>query len=398
MAEGGEKGFRWGLTPGGEPDPVAPKPAQPDAAPPLDRGHFEAVHPNHADQPSVAPAANPAPAPPVSPAPALGNEDIETQEFATQRAAFVANPPYESTPPPLTEPPAPDAPTTGLDALSALGLTDPAFPVHPDAGQPPAVDASLPGSADALVAQPLGLPDAATGSTDLDSVFGASQFVEYVDAPLVAGSALQSREPRAPRPPVAPLSPTQKKLALVAVGLVAAIVLVAFYVLGTRIAPEPAPVAKPSPAASPSSSPTPVAEVLGPVAAGTYAYTALLGAECVEPFASAWEKEYTVVDCGSEHSAQLVARGVFSDAADEPFPGVEALDKRLIKRCASSRAIDYDTVADLNDLQVEASFAANETEWAAGNRDWFCFATRASGDKLTTNIAKPDVAHLPSSE
>lgn len=391
MTEGGEKGFRWGLTPGGNPDPVEPTPAQPEAAPPLDRGHFEAVHSDSA-HPAAASKSN------TDPAPALGNEDIETQEFATQRAAFVPNPPYESTPPPLTEPPVPDAPPTGLDALSALGLTEPAFPVHPDAGQPPAVDASLPGSADALVAQPLGLPDAATGSNDLDSVFGASRFVEYVDAPLVPGSALQSREPRAPRPPVAPLSPTQKKLALVAVGLVAAIVLVAFYVLGTRIAPEPAPVAKPSPAASASSSPTPVAEPLGPLTPGTYAYNALLGTECVEPFESAWQKEYTVVACSEPHSAQLVARGVLSDAAAEPFPGVDALDARITKRCSSSRSIDYSTVSQLTDLQVEASFAADDAEWAAGNRDWFCFATRASGDKLTANIAMPDVAHLPAAK
>ena len=393
MAEGDGSAFPWSLTPGGKPDPIGPDSVAPEPAAPIDRGHFEAMHSDAAT--------------PVSqPDPSLGHEDIETQEFATQRPAFVANPPYAPIPPNIESPNPPelrepeptlrstDGRMPPLDALDELGFDsapEPAFPVHPDAGQPPAVDASLPGTVGALVAQPIGL-NTATGSTDIESVFGASQFVDYDSVPSVA--------PRLPRPapgPLAPLNPLQKKLVWVAIALVAAIALVGFYVVGTRIAPKSAP-ATIAPTASPSPAPSVEAEPLGPLDPGTYVYTALLGTECVEPFESAWQKEFTVVDCAEPHGAQLVARGILAIPLGDPYPGLESLDRKLAKRCASAKAINFEAAAAVADLEVASSFAANESEWAAGIRDYFCFASRSSGELIEGSIAQPDVAHQPKGE
>ena len=46
----------------------------------------------------------------------------------------------------------------------------------------------------------------------------------------------------------------------------------------------------------------------------------------------------------------------------------------------------------LSDIQVSASFAADEADWEDGNRTYFCFVTRSSGQELTESVAVPQTA------
>jgi hypothetical protein len=121
-----------------------------------------------------------------------------------------------------------------------------------------------------------------------------------------------------------------------------------------------------------------------------YGWDELLGTECIDPFVSAWEQEFTVIDCAAPHAAQLVQRGRFVDEQPAVFPGVEALQARMNLLCTGTRSIDYSVAKTYLDIQFSASFAANDQEWINGQRDYFCFVTRSSGEPFTTSVAKPD--------
>lgn len=377
--------FPWGLKPGGTPDDVIPV-RPPTPAPPVDQGHFVAVPDPHALP--VQPAATH----PQQSQQGYGQppaqqpyEDLATEAF-----------PYQADPVAPAQPPQPAQPVY------------PGYPAHEPAPweEPPPVDASLNGSVDALGAQPVGLDapsdldtDNALGSDNaldpdnaLESLFGEEKFVEYEDGPMASESPFQ--RPAAgelvavPLAPREPMQKTQKVLLGVAGGLVAALALVALFLVGTKLAPAFAPAPPPEVAAP--AEPEVAEEVLGPVAAGDYGWSELLGTECIDPWVSPWEQNFTVVDCGQAHGAQLVFRGTFEDSVLDPYPGVEELQSRVNLLCASAENIDYTAAKAFSDIQLSASFAASEGDWVAGQRDYFCFVSRSSSEPLTANVAMPD--------
>ena len=140
--------------------------------------------------------------------------------------------------------------------------------------------------------------------------------------------------------------------------------------------------------------PTPTASagpVIGPVAPGDYYWDRLLGGECIAPFTSPWEDTFTVVDCTQPHPAQLVLKGTFPATDDPAYPGVDALQALAASLCAVPTVIDYAAAASANDIQVLSSFAADEADWTAGNRTFYCFVSRTGGAEFTTSVAKPQV-------
>ena len=365
MAEG-DNPFPWGLTPGGKPEDETPPVVVPTPAPePVDQGYFAAV-------------------------------TIEE--------------PAAAAPPPTDDWDGP--PTEAMPSQEWEGPPTEAFPYHqPAPWEPPPVDGSLLGATEALAAQPVGLdapidesvPGENTGAnTDaINDLFGADAFQEYEDAIVVldnipfAGKSLEPAAapgvvvaPPPPMLPAEPMPPTQRKLLWTAGALVAALALVAVFLGGTKLAPmfAAAPEANPAPTAAPTLAP----EELGPLPNGVQAWTALLGTECVDPFTSPWEKEYTVVDCTQPHAAQLVATGIFDDSILDAYPGVEELQARMSLLCSNATNVDYTAAQAYDDVQVQASFAADEQQWVDGDRNYYCFVSRSSGEPLTTSIAMPD--------
>jgi hypothetical protein len=261
------------------------------------------------------------------------------------------------------------------------------------------LDSALDGATEAIHAHPIGLADPVDEGlepSDIDSLFGDTQFRDYVDEPLIAPLAprpsselVRVETPQPARRARGTIPRTQKMLMWVAGGLVAALALVALFALGTRLSsvfgPAPAVVVEASP--EPSASAAPLG--IGPVAPGEYQWDQLLGGECLQPFESAWQDRYVVIGCTEPHAAQLVYRGVFADALDSEYPGVEALQQRVSLPCAAPTAIDYAAASGTNDIQVTTSFAADEADWAAGNRSFFCFVIRSTGEPFTASIAVP---------
>jgi hypothetical protein len=191
--------------------------------------------------------------------------------------------------------------------------------------------------------------------------------------------------PRTGRPP---LTRSEKILGLVAASLVGVIALIGLFIAGTRIAPvEVIPVPVPTVTALPA--PVPDDELTAaPVDPGTHAWNELVGGECLEPYDGPWAEEFTVVECDTAHAAQMVVRGALLDDDDPAeFPGVEALQSQVSVLCDVPGAIDLEVASAYRDLQIEASYPVTAEEWDSGYRDFYCFATRSSGEALDVSVA-----------
>ncbi|PPH52271.1 septum formation family protein [Rathayibacter sp. AY1E2] len=155
---------------------------------------------------------------------------------------------------------------------------------------------------------------------------------------------------------------------------------------GGRAEPQAAPVVSETPTAEPTPSPTPTATLptVGPLPVGTWAWSALLGGECVEPFDSVWAEEFTVVDCAGAHSAQLVSTAELTDAA---FPGQDALAVTVSSLCQAQGVVDVAAAETYGDVQVAGAFPVTQEQWDAGERNYYCFVDRAGGGELTGSLA-----------
>jgi hypothetical protein len=316
--------------------------------------------------------------------------------------------PEPTEPPALVEPPPPpsstDLPTQAMDiGVFEASVVDPppeqpAFRSRRELRNAGALDPALEGTEVLGVGEAIGVPVPPGEGTEppppaeLESIFGAGAFQDYEDAPLITRPQAKAVEVYQ-KPPRAGMGRTQKVLLAVAGGLVGVLALIALFLVGTRISgwfgPSPAVVASPTPTPTPTATALP----LGPLPPGTYAWDELLGTECLEPYESPWQEQYTVVDCTQPHAAQLVKRGTFTE--DTTYPGLEELASRMNLLCTDPSVIDYGLTAGITDLQFAASYAPNATEWQQGQHDYFCFVNRAGGTPLTTTIAKPPVAPAP---
>lgn len=390
--------FDWGLAPtGGAATPehqVAPSHTVPDAA-------------GFTPPPSFPPQASLPP--PVAP-PVAGVAPVAAPPLADEPAAVPWTPaaPEVAPAPPADEPaivpwtpPTSDARSDAARHPAAdFGPPTAAIGLDDEAWATPSFDPALDGVASALAPEPVGI-DHPEEASALDALFGESQFREYDDASPLLPSFGAAAAPVAPHPaqstalvaqplvaprresPSGPINRTQLVLMWVAGGLAAAIALVGLFVLGTRIgetATPPPAVASPEPSA-------PALPATGPLPPGEHAWDAIRGGECIAAFESAWQETYTVVDCATPHAAQLVMREAVPETDGTGYPGHDELAARTAELCAAPTAIDYTAAAGIPDLQVLASFAADEAEWNDGQHEYFCFVQRASGEPLTTSIA-----------
>lgn len=152
----------------------------------------------------------------------------------------------------------------------------------------------------------------------------------------------------------------RRALLLGGVGLAAIGMIVGLFALG---ASAPRPVEEPVETSIPES----VDDLTG------IPYAELTGGECLDPFESAWQDRYSVVDCGQPHPGQLLVRAEFDDAPDAPWPGVDRLQSRMNLLCTAPTVLDVG--ATPADAQVVASYPVTEGEWAAGDRTYYCFVT-----------------------
>jgi hypothetical protein len=392
-------GFNWGLRPGGGAEPVSPpapvpvtpeQSAPPTEAPPAPRAMpreplpptepFVLVQPGSLLPPAVTPPASTAPAAP----PPLVSPPL-------------VSPTAPATPEVDPGPPTQAMPTPSWDSLDGVDEPTAAFTVPP--WEPATASAAPPAAPQQPAApQPTVAFDASAveqprdPTSAIDSLFGDNQFQEYEDLGVLQTitpppSAPAGPETHAPAPVVerAPITKTQRTLMIVAGALVALIALVALFFLGQRLGQQSAeqPVGAPSGSASaPAQAPS-----NGLAAPGVQSFSALQGGECLQPFTSAWSATYTVVDCGSSHVGQLVFKGTLPDAGSTPYPTGAQFKTEITPLCTSTSAIDYSVAKSVSDLQISFSYPSSSKDWDAGDRTYYCFVNRASGDPLPANLA-----------
>ena len=168
-----------------------------------------------------------------------------------------------------------------------------------------------------------------------------------------------------------------------ALAVLAVVVLLGAFLLGTRMRAAAAPVpVRSAPAAvqTQSSTPSPT-RALGPADLGPRRWNALTGGECLGTFDSPWRESYRVVVCRSAHAAQLTRRVDLTGAA---YPGRTALGARLGSTC--DNAVRRSAASRYRDLRVTSAYPTT-AQWAAGDRAAFCFVLRAGGGTLTGDLA-----------
>jgi hypothetical protein len=188
-------------------------------------------------------------------------------------------------------------------------------------------------------------------------------------------------------------SPRAQRIMLIVAGaLLLLLLLIALFIVG-RTVMHPVAMTSPSPTATKTATPTPTptatAAATGPVAPGKHPWDALRGGECLQPFTTAWANTFTVVDCASPHAAQMVYTSVFSADPKAAFPGADALASQINALCSRPGVLNLDAAGQLDDAQLQGSYPVTEKQWKSGQRSYYCFVSRSSGQPITGSLAGP---------
>nr|WP_246311798.1 septum formation family protein [Leifsonia naganoensis] len=202
-------------------------------------------------------------------------------------------------------------------------------------------------------------------------------------------------------PPERPRNPRNNRILFIVAGALAVVlVLIGLFALGTRLpslfgsaAATPKASGSSTPSATPTPTPTPTPTVTpkpgAPAAAGVAAWDALGGGECIEPYTTPWAESFTVVDCAAPHTAQMVYTGILNPDIAAAYPGADALGQQINGLCTAPGVIDLNAAAAYTGLQVQGTFPATEEQWKDGQRSYYCFATRSTGEPMTSSVAGP---------
>ncbi|ERK72819.1 hypothetical protein N136_00809, partial [Leifsonia aquatica ATCC 14665] len=202
-------------------------------------------------------------------------------------------------------------------------------------------------------------------------------------------------------PPERPRNPRNNRILFIVAGALAVVlVLIGLFALGTRLpslfgatASTPKASGSSTPSATPTPTPTPTPTVTpkpgAPAAAGVAAWDALGGGECIEPYTTPWAESFTVVDCAVPHTAQMVYTGILNPDIAAAYPGADALGQQINGLCTAPGVIDLNAAAAYTGLQVQGTFPATEEQWKSGQRSYYCFATRSTGEPMTSSVAGP---------
>ncbi|SEB79443.1 hypothetical protein SAMN04489806_1791 [Paramicrobacterium humi] len=183
--------------------------------------------------------------------------------------------------------------------------------------------------------------------------------------------------------------PSRRPALMIGLAVIAVLVLGGLFWVGTLI-PGMISAGEAQPTPTATATPTPTLPATGPLPAGTYAWDQLRGGECLDPYTSPWEEKFTVVSCEGAHAAQLVAVGPVSDDENAAFPGQDELASQIYLLCSAPGVIDLAKAGAYTDVQVQGAYPVTEEQWKDGQRNYYCFVNRSSGDAITGSLAGGD--------
>ncbi|MEY4313376.1 MAG: hypothetical protein RLZZ319_885 [Actinomycetota bacterium] len=208
-------------------------------------------------------------------------------------------------------------------------------------------------------------------------------------APTAEAPAKPRRAPRAPRAPKAekPLTATdpaaaaafRQQLLMVAGGIGVVILALGGFLVGKNVGtPAPAPVATPTAEPAPTAAREP----------GDWAFDQLFGGECITPFGGAWSENFTVVDCATEHEAQLVYAGdLQADGSYPSYPGDTHIGNAAMTLCQREGVLSLSAAKKYSDIVVSSAYPVSQAAWDSGDTRYYCFVSRTAGATIADDLA-----------
>ena len=90
---------------------------------------------------------------------------------------------------------------------------------------------------------------------------------------------------------------------------------------------------------------------------------------------------------------QMVFKGTLSDTDDTGYPSASEFQTQLTALCSAPTAINYKAAAAVTDLQVSFSYPPTSASWIGGDRTYYCFVDRVSGDSLPGDLVGAELRH-----
>jgi hypothetical protein len=256
-------------------------------------------------------------------------------------------------------------PTETLDAvdLPATALSEPDAP-HVHAATPPPT-----------------LSEESSGIDQIDALFSSattSAPTVPIESSPVSPQPAMSRPTREPKP--ADQTKSRQSLVLIFGGIFVVIAAIGAFIAGGFVA---------SPTAAPLTEVTD-----GPVAPttaqppGEYNFSELVGGECLDPFDTAWASTFTVVDCATPHTAQLVYAGDLAiDGSYLSYPGDDSTGNAAMAECSRKGVLNMAAAKPFSDLLVSAAYPISAEVWDSGDTRYYCFVSLSSGDLIGVDLA-----------
>ena len=261
-------------------------------------------------------------------------------------------------------------PTEALDAVD-LPVTAVPEPVVPNssAGTVPPTSAEE--------ANGIELIDALFASADTSDTTVPISALPVSSAQNKSQPARQTKPPRESTP--VDSAKLRQRLLLILGGIVVVIVVIGAFLAGRL-------VATPAVAPTPEVTESPVATTAQPP--GKYAFGELFGGECLDPFDSAWASTFTVVDCATPHSAQLVYAGDLAiDGVYSSYPGDDLIGSAAMAECSRKGVLNLARAKAYSDLLVSASYPFSSEAWDSGDTRYYCFVTLSSSAPIEADLA-----------
>ena len=223
-----------------------------------------------------------------------------------------------------------------------------------------------------------------TGSVDgLDSLFGDDKFSDATTAligvPAPAAPSRPAAGPGVGASTTAPAGGPPKNLVIYGIAAGVTVLLgIGGFILGSAL--------NGGGSATPEPTVTETAAATAPRDPGTWAWDALYGGECIDPFPGAWAEKFDVVDCATPHSAQLVAVRDLGSVTGGIYPGSDQVGQIADAQCSSQGVLNLKAAGAYPNMQITAAYAPTQEAWDAGQTSVYCFVSLADASPITGSV------------
>lgn len=162
-----------------------------------------------------------------------------------------------------------------------------------------------------------------------------------------------------------------------------------------RSVPVPIPYKPSVPSTTAPTIPTLPTIAVSPRAPGSWSWDELNGGECIEPYTDATQDSFTVVDCDSAHTAQLVRVGDLRKDVSMPiYPGDAVIGPVATSACMKSGVIKASAFDSYPSLVVDVHYPTSQTQWNKGDTFYYCYARTIPLSPITGSVAGKKVTTI----